>query len=741
MKTKKIAFSAGVVLLLLGAFFASVPARKSVEAGPRPTKINITTMDEEGMANYYSQKGLFSNVKGDELLSKLNNVIKGHTEYDYESTSDRLIYKIIDRNWSLSPLTESQLNNFNYDSDNPYIVKLYADYNHDISKADRFKNAGASRVSFDKEHIWAQSHGNFGRSYGAGSDIHALWPSDVIGNQNAHGDNNFGVPQSSLKSYNNDKGTYVGRNGSIPGGADKVFEPLDEFKGDIARALMYMPARYYTYEDVTHPKLELVNGSPGGNTASASTPGRVGDLKTLLEWHLSDPVSEYEIKRNNLIYYNYQGNRNPFIDHPEWAKIAYDASYSGAGASSGDGAVLGDSLQSLTIENAPTKLKLFEDYKFTDLKVYANYKERPREDITNHSNLTLTLIDTAKLGTQTISASFTDQGVSKHAAVSVLVTNEGVLVGNTELPATDLFISEYIKGSSQNKGLEIYNGTGEDVNLSLYSLKMFNNGGVTPNATLSLTGTLNNEETYTVTHTSAAPAIGDKASIKNGSITNYNGDDAIGLYKNDELIDVIGKIGEQVMWSGSAANGVTGSTLDNTLVRTSKIKSPTTTFDFLEWNAYARDTFTYFGVHTMELVTVGLDPTLQAEVWANYFLEVTGVYCEELDGASLYGSVWSSFKSEYLLMDTSSRAVFKGTPASSSVTEAKERYYYLVTKYETLKTDNFLVDENNNLIFSLVIKESKSNQLIALFFFLGLSLTFIPLIVGVGKKVKVSNKH
>ncbi|MFA5236121.1 MAG: endonuclease [Bacilli bacterium] len=325
----------GVLSVALLMAFGSFLGRNTVpaEAGPRPTNINTAHLDDEGLVSYYET---VSGTKGDALLAALNQVIDDHQEYDYDSSSDRYIYKIIDRNWTLSPMTAPQLAAFDYAGDNPYIHKLYADYNDDVATADLFKNTGASRVSFDKEHIWAQSLGNFGRSTGAGSDFHALWPSDILGNQNAHSNYNFATPTSEITNYNNDKGTYVGRNGYIAGSSSKVFEPLDQYKGDIARAMFYMPARYYEYVDTYHPKLTLVNGSPGAVTASPTQAGLAGDLETLLAWNELDPVDEYEIHRNNLIYNNYQGNRNPFIDFPEWATIAYDPDYAGGGVSFGD---------------------------------------------------------------------------------------------------------------------------------------------------------------------------------------------------------------------------------------------------------------------------------------------------------------------------------------------------------------------------------------------------------------------
>ena len=109
---------------------------------------------------------------------------------------------------------------------------------------------------------------------GAGSDFHSLLPADVRGNQQAHSNYNFATPTSGITSYTNDKGSYVGQNGYIAGSSQKVFEPTDEYKGDVARAMFYMTARYYEYIDVLHPKLTLVDGSPSALVASP-TPTRI----------------------------------------------------------------------------------------------------------------------------------------------------------------------------------------------------------------------------------------------------------------------------------------------------------------------------------------------------------------------------------------------------------------------------------------------------------------------------------
>ncbi|MUK89431.1 endonuclease [Ornithinibacillus sp. L9] len=163
---------------------------------------------------------------------------------------------------------------------------------------------------------------------------------------------------------------------------------------------------------------------------------------------------------------------------------------------------------------------------------------------------------------------------------------------NEEL-AEDLFISEYIEGSSFNKAIEIFNGTGETVDLSDYQVELYSNGAESPSQTLTLDGVLEHGDVFVMAHSSADPAILEVADLTNGSIINFNGDDAFTLVKNDNLIDVIGVIGERTNFAA-----------DVTLVRNASIAAPSTTYNETEWTDYPSNTFAYLGSHTMD----GIDP-------------------------------------------------------------------------------------------------------------------------------------
>ncbi len=155
-------------------------------------------------------------------------------------------------------------------------------------------------------------------------------------NTDHHNDKPYGNVDKT-KTYKDAGSVYTWLSGNLAGKPIKtspndqvseVFEPRDEDKGDIARACFYMVARYNNLAGETgvisdyEPNLALADYATGAGSAEYSTdtqPVYMGIMSDLLEWNKLDPVDEYEIHRNNLIYENYQHNRNPFVDFPQWA--------------------------------------------------------------------------------------------------------------------------------------------------------------------------------------------------------------------------------------------------------------------------------------------------------------------------------------------------------------------------------------------------------------------------------------
>ena len=172
--------------------------------------------------------------------------------------------------------------------------------------------------------------------------------------------------------------------------------------------------------------------------------------------------------------------------------------------------------------------------------------------------------------------------------------------------SSDLFFSEYVEGTSNNKALEIYNGTGAPVNLGTdgYNVQMFFNGSPTAGLTINLTGTVANGDVFVLAQASAsAPilAVADQTS----SASWFNGDDAVVLRKGTTVLDVIGQVGVDpgTEWG----TGLT-STADNTLRRKPAITdgdpNGSDAFDpATDWDGFATDTFGGLGSHNGVVVT------------------------------------------------------------------------------------------------------------------------------------------
>jgi hypothetical protein len=165
--------------------------------------------------------------------------------------------------------------------------------------------------------------------------------------------------------------------------------------------------------------------------------------------------------------------------------------------------------------------------------------------------------------------------------------------------STELYISEYIEGSSNNKAIEIYNGTGAAVNLATggYNIQMFFNGSGSSTLTINLTGTVAAGDVYVIAQSTANPTILAQADQTNGSGW-FNGDDAVVLRKGTTVIDVIGQVGLDpgTEWG----TGLT-STADNTLRKKPTVCRDTVTSDAFDpagqWNGFATDSFDNLGSH------------------------------------------------------------------------------------------------------------------------------------------------
>ncbi|MCK0178220.1 endonuclease [Flavobacteriaceae bacterium S0862] len=178
-------------------------------------------------------------------------------------------------------------------------------YDHGVRQCGSYNS---ENDCYNREHLMPQSV--FSEAYPMKSDVHHVIPSDGYVNGKR---SSFAFGEVSSPTWTSNNGSKVGPNtfGSYNG---TVFEPIDEFKGDIARALLYFAVRYET--QVASWSHTMLNGTSDQVFSDWF-------LELLLDWHANDPVVQAEIDRNNAAY-NFQGNANPFVDHPEFVNMIWN---------------------------------------------------------------------------------------------------------------------------------------------------------------------------------------------------------------------------------------------------------------------------------------------------------------------------------------------------------------------------------------------------------------------------------
>ncbi|MET8484657.1 endonuclease [Streptomyces tendae] len=212
---------------------------------------------------------------GASLKSSLHTIISDQTKLSYSAVWD-----------ALKATDEDPDNSGN-------VILLYSG----VSRSKSLN--GGDTGDWNREHVWAKSHGDFGTSTGPGTDIHHLRPADVRVNS-VRGNKDF-----------DNGGSAVSEGGGSLTDSDS-FEPRDAVKGDVARMIFYMAVRYEGGDGFAD--LEV-----NGQVDNGSNP-YIGKLSVLKAWNDEDPPDAFEEHRNQVVYDDYQHNRNPFIDHPEWVE-------------------------------------------------------------------------------------------------------------------------------------------------------------------------------------------------------------------------------------------------------------------------------------------------------------------------------------------------------------------------------------------------------------------------------------
>ncbi len=248
-------------------------------------------------AGYYNPA---NGLSGTALRSALHDIIDNHTVSTYTDL------------WTHFQSTDKKSDGKVWDmySDKPGLTPPYT-YTFVTNQCGNYNSEGDC---YNREHSFPKSWFG-GEVLPMYTDLFHLFPTDGWVN-NKRGNLPFGTTAS--PSWTSLNGSKVGPS-SWSGYSGEVFEPIAEYKGDLARAILYMGVRYYS-EDSSWPGSPMVSGSAPVEWAKL----------LLLKWHNDDPVSQKETDRNNAVYI-IQGNRNPFVDKPEYAALIWGSPSSSDG--------------------------------------------------------------------------------------------------------------------------------------------------------------------------------------------------------------------------------------------------------------------------------------------------------------------------------------------------------------------------------------------------------------------------
>ena len=496
-------------------------------------------------------------------------------------------------------------------------------YSNTVRKQTSFSAVSGMHIEHSFPKSWWGAYPN-----NAYKDLFHLYPADASANESK---NNLPLGEVTGTATFDNGVTKTGYNGFGAAYTDKCFEPADEYKGDFARSYFYIASVYENLAPLMQSPM-VINSS----TYPFWQPWAI-DL--LLKWNKQDPVSAKELTRIETVY-ALQGNRNPFIDYPDLADYIWGKDTA--------------NVYPFPAETEPFLAAPRRGMKL-DFGVILQNDTRTQnlhiQGVNLTSDIQVSLIrksSTLALSTPTIASatalSGVDLGITFQPSTSgwvrdTLLIKGGGMTDSLRIPivalasadfialeptditpvsgtlqwisdplattyklnvyqgdqqAGDLIISSYVEGSSWNKAIELYNGTGKTVDLSKYSLQKQSNGAGYFGSTLKLSGTLDNGKSYVIVHKLAASDLLAKATLVTDSLLQYNGNDAVALVRSGVTIDMAGQAnaGADVMWG-----------VDLTLQRKATVTHPASTFNAAEWTTLAIDSYSMLGSHTMTLST------------------------------------------------------------------------------------------------------------------------------------------
>lgn len=493
-------------------------------------------------------------------------------------------------NWHYGDLTEfynkTDLDKYyDHDASNTTILlDIYSEIPngpdvYEYTVANLTGSANAEGQGWNREHMMPQS--TFNSNYPMYSDLFYVIPTDARINQ-LRSNYPYGIAKTTTAPfYTFTNGSRISANGTPGSGyTGRVYEPIDEFKGDIARSLLYFAVRY-------EGKLGLFNYYNGTSAANDRSPLDGTEekafedwyLNMLLQWHNQDPVSQREIDRNNEVY-ALQKNRNPFIDYPQWVN-----------------AIWNQTANSLEPE-APTNLSITQTSAYF---VNLSWTPSPDADVIGYK---IYQNDVLIAYTKDTSASidhlapstfynFKVQAYDNSYYQSMYSNTVSATTLATDIYAKDLMITKYLEGSENNRAIEITNKTGHPVNLNKYriSTQFYNNTAGNyyfPDA-YELEGLVQHNETFVVLnpYSNFSCITNDEARFVTAAPQlTFSGSQYLELRYASTTVDAVG-IKDM---SNSSVLG------DVSLYRLSSVTQPSNTFTLSEWEAFPADYCENLGV-------------------------------------------------------------------------------------------------------------------------------------------------
>ena len=496
-------------------------------------------------------------------------------------------------------------------------------YSNTVRKQTSFAAVNGMHIEHSFPKSWWGAYPN-----NAYKDLFHLYPADASANESK---NNLPLGEVTGTPGFDNGVTKVGQNGFETAYTDNCFEPADQYKGDFARSYFYIASVYENLAPLMQSPMVIT-----GSTYPFFKPWAI-DL--LLKWNKQDPVSAKELTRIEKVY-GIQGNRNPFIDYPDLAEYIWGADSTKVypfpnetepflitprrGTTIDFGVILQNDSRTQTLHIQAANLT--SDLQCSLIKnnpaISLPVKIITASTALNGTDLSITftpitagsvrdtlliqgggLLESLRIPVKALaSADFitveptdvTPVGGTLQWISDPLATQYRLNVYQGDQKAGDLIISTYVEGSSWNKAVELYNGTGKTIDLSKYYLQKQSNGSGSYISTLHLSGTLDNGKSYAIVHKQAATDLLAKAQLVTDSLLQFDGNDAIVLVRSGVVIDMVGS-------ANAGANVYWGTNL--TLQRKATVTHPLSVFNQTEWITLPMDSYALLGSHTMTLTT------------------------------------------------------------------------------------------------------------------------------------------